>query len=68
MQTVDRMLRRGEVEQRTGMSRSTIYRLMREGDFPLPHRIGQRAVRWRESELETWLASRPLATGLKAAA
>lgn len=68
MQTVDRMLRREEVEQRTGMSRSTIYRLMREGDFPLPHRIGQRAVRWRESELETWLASRPLATGLKAAA
>ncbi len=68
MQTVDRMLRREEVEQRTGMSRSTIYRLMREGDFPLPHRVGQRAVRWRESELEAWLASRPLATGLKAAA
>lgn len=68
MQTVDRMLRREEVEQRTGMSRSTIYRLMREGDFPLPQRVGQRAVRWRESELEAWLAARPLATGLKAAA
>ena len=68
MQTVDRMLRREEVQQRTGMSRSAIYRLMREGEFPLPQRIGQRAVRWRESELEAWLASRPLATGLKAVA
>ena len=65
MQTADRMLRREEVQQRTGLSRSAIYRLMREGDFPVPHRIGQRAVRWRESELEAWLASRPLATGQK---
>ena len=66
--TIDRMLRREEVQERTGLSRSAIYRLMREGDFPLPHRVGQRAVRWRESDLEAWLASRPLATGRKAAA
>ncbi len=68
MSTIDRMLRREEVQQRTALSRSAIYRLMREGDFPLPRRVGQRAVRWRESELEAWLASRPLATGQKAAA
>ena len=66
--TIDRMLRREEVQERTGLSRSAIYRLMREGDFPLPRRIGQRAVRWRESDLEAWLASRPLATGRRAAA
>ena len=68
MSTIDRMLRREEVQQRTGLSRSAIYRLMREDDFPLPHRVGRRAVRWRESDLETWLASRPLARGRKAAA
>ena len=62
------MLRREEVQDRTGLSRSAIYRLMREGDFPPPRRLGQRAVRWRESDLEAWLASRPLATGQKAAA
>ena len=63
MSTIDYMLRREEVQKRTGLSRSAIYRLMREADFPLPHRVGQRAVRWRESDLEAWLASRPLATG-----
>ena len=68
MSTIDRMLRREEVQERTGLSRSAIYRLMREDDFPLPRRLGQRAVRWRESDLEAWLASRPLATGRKAAA
>ena len=68
MSTTDRMLRRDEVQERTGLSCSAIYRLMREGDFPLPRRVGQRAVRWRESDLEAWLASRPLATGRKAAA
>ena len=68
MSTIDRMLRREEVQERTGLSRSAIYRLMREEDFPLPRRVGQRAVRWRESGLEAWLASRPLATGRKAAA
>lgn len=68
MSTIDRMLRREEVQERTGLSRSAIYRLMREGEFPLPQRVGQRAVRWRESDLEMWLVSRPLATGRKAAA
>ena len=68
MSTIDRMLRREEVQERSGLSRSAIYRLMREGDFPLPHRVGQRAVRLRESDLEAWLASHPLAAGRQAAA
>ena len=68
MSTIDHMLRREEVQKRTGLSRSAIYRLMREGDFPLPQRVGQRAVRWRESNIEAWLASRPLATGRRKAA
>ena len=66
--TIDRMLRREEVEERVGISRSAIYRLMRAGEFPAPQRVGLRAVRWRESDLEAWLASRPHATGNKAAA
>lgn len=66
--TIDRMLRREEVEERVGISRSAIYRLMRAGEFPAPRRVGLRAVRWSESDLEAWLASRPHATGNKAAA
>ena len=58
-----RLLRLGDVLVRSGLSRSTIYRKMREGSFPEPLRVGVRAVRWREAEIEDWLASRPRATG-----
>ena len=59
----DRLLRREEVSARCSMSRSMVYRLMREGDFPEPIKIGERAVRWLESEVERWIASRPRAKG-----
>ena len=59
----DRLLRRNEVEARCGIARTTVYRLMRAGQFPEPIRVGQRAVRWPESEIEKWLAERPRATG-----
>ena len=58
-----RMLRRVEVETLTGLSRSTIYELMRDGEFPLPLQVGKRAVRWHEREIAAWLAERPRATG-----
>ena len=32
----DRLLRRPQVEEITGMGRSSIYRLMQHGDFPPP--------------------------------
>ena len=59
----DRFLTRAEVEQRFSIARSTIYRLMRSGAFPEPIRVGPRAVRWRASDLDAWLASRPYARG-----
>ena len=61
--TGDRLLRLQEVKNRTTYSRSTIYRKMQEGTFPRPLKMGDRAVRWRESEIEVWLAARPRATG-----
>ena len=59
----DRLLRRRQVEEITGMGRSSIYRLMQHGDFPPPVRVGPAAVRWRESDITSWLESRPLARG-----
>ena len=59
----DRLLRRPEVEQRCGLTCSTIYRLMDEGRFPRPLRVGPKAVRWLESEIGAWVASRPRAAG-----
>ena len=63
MTTHTRLLRRKEIERYCQIGRSTIYRLMREGLFPVPIRVGPRAVRWPEHELTAWLARRPRATG-----
>ena len=59
----DRLVRLIEVVSCTGISRSNIYVKMAAGDFPKPVRVGARAVRWRESEINAWVAARPRATG-----
>jgi len=61
---VDRILRRPEVERRTGLSRSAIYRRIADktSDFPAPLDLGGNAVGWRESAIEHWLATRPIST------
>ena len=59
----DRLLRRREVEKITGMSRSSIYRLMHEDEFPRPVRVGPAAVRWKASDITAWIESRPVARG-----
>ena len=59
--TFDPLLRRQEVEHQTGLSRTSIYRMMAEGTFPRPRRIGRQAVAWPASAIEAWKASRPFA-------
>lgn len=54
----DKFLRRPEVENLTGLSRSTIYSMISNGEFPKPVRIGRRAVAWRESVIQSWIAER----------
>jgi prophage regulatory protein len=54
-----RILRRKQVESRTGLSRSTIYARIAEGLFPRPIDLGGgRAVGWVESEIDAWLQAR----------
>lgn len=50
------ILRLPVVKARTGLSRSTIYLRISEGTFPLPVKLGARAVGWLEHEIEEWLA------------
>jgi predicted DNA-binding transcriptional regulator AlpA len=54
-----RVLRASEVEQRVGLSRTTIWRLERTGEFPSRRRLGANAVGWLEQEVEDWITSRP---------
>lgn len=52
------ILRRPQVEARTGLSRSTIYERMRRGRFPRPIQLGPRSVGWLESDINAWLDER----------
>lgn len=54
------IIRMREVLNRTGVSRSTIYVLMGRGDFPPPLRLGSHSIGWRDSDIEEWIASRPV--------
>lgn len=53
-------LRLPSVMRVTGLGRSTIYRLMADGQFPRPVQVASRAVAWRRSDIDTWTATRPV--------
>jgi prophage regulatory protein len=59
-----RLLRRCEVESRVGLRRSEIYRRIGIDAFPRPVRLGARCVRWREQDIEAWIAAKVAASGL----
>ncbi len=58
VQSVATILRRKQVEARTGLSRSTIYDRIKAGTFPAPISLGAKAVGWVESEISAWLNAR----------
>ena len=53
-----RILRIGDVIQKTALSRSQIYRLIALNAFPSQIRLGVRAAGWIENEIEHWLLDR----------
>ena len=50
----EKFLRRAQIEELTGLSRSTIYERVKAGSFPKPIKIGNRAVAWLQSEIDAW--------------
>lgn len=52
-----RLLRRSEVQDRVGLSKSTLYLRISVGSFPKPVTLGS-SVRWVESEVEAWISER----------
>lgn len=54
----DRLLRRAEVEHKTGLSRSAIYNAIRNGTFPEPVQLGNCSVAWLCSEIDQWIADK----------
>jgi prophage regulatory protein len=58
---VSDLLRLPAVVRHTGLSRSTIYRLMAARHFPAPVKLAGRAVGWRKADVDRWSASLPSA-------
>ncbi len=57
----DRFLRLPDVREATGLSRSTLYELMKlpsaEGGFPRPFKVHRISV-WSQDEVQLWIESR----------
>ena len=53
-----RVLRLPEVLARVSLSKSTLWRLINDGQFPQPIKLGPRATGWIEEEVDEWIASR----------
>ena len=53
-----KVLRLPTVLERIGLSKSTLWRLIKDGEFPEPIKLGPRATGWLEEEVEAWIKSR----------
>jgi prophage regulatory protein len=54
----NKILRRPEVEERTGLSRSSLYESIKKGLFPKPLKLSARSIGWAESTINEWIESR----------
>jgi prophage regulatory protein len=55
-------LRLPEVKTVTGLSKSSLYALIRAHSFPAPVRLGPRTVAWVKAEVKQWADERVLAS------
>ena len=51
----DRIVRIRTVLDRTGLSRSTLYRTIADGSFPPKVKLGEHSSGWRESAIDRWI-------------
>ena len=60
MQTSERFIRLREVIEKTGLSKSSVYRLANDpnSDFPAAVRLTPATVGWKESLIDAWIQSR----------
>jgi len=58
------ILRRKQVQERIGLARSSLYALIAKGLFPQPVKLSERAVGWRECDIDEWINSRTTKAGV----
>ncbi|PLY35316.1 dipicolinate synthase [Pectobacterium carotovorum] len=52
------LIRLSEAQRRTGYSKAWIYKLIAQGRFPHPVKIGSRSVAFIKSEIDEWINQR----------
>jgi prophage regulatory protein len=57
-ETPKQLVKRKKVEELTSLSKSSLYRLMSDGIFPKPIRLGSKSVAWLKSDVEAWIDDR----------
>jgi prophage regulatory protein len=50
-----RLISGREVQARTTLSRASLWRLVRDGHFPPPARLGGNRRAWREADVTNWI-------------
>ena len=54
----NRILPAAAVSKRLGISRTTLWRLIKAGDFPQAIKLSPNRVGWRESQITAWIETR----------
>ena len=54
----DCFLRFDSVAEMVGLSRTTIWRMERRGEFPKRVQLGRNSVAWRLSQISAWMGGR----------
>ncbi len=53
-----KIMRLPEVQELTGLKRTTIYEKMKTGEFPVKIALTTRTVGWLQNEIEAWIESK----------
>lgn len=56
---MERIIRITEIQEILGVSSSQLWRMEKEDRLPARVKISKRAVGWRKSDIEEWIANRP---------
>ena len=52
----NRFIRMPDLRQKVGLSRSQIYKLIQQEQFPRPVKLGEKVSVWVDSEVEEWMS------------
>lgn len=62
---VEKLLSEKELVEQIGLSRVTLWRMVRAGEFPPPLALSEMRKGWRESAVSEWIETRPVADAYK---